>query len=346
MTTGVKDVGVLLVNLGTPASPAVADVRRYLREFLSDPRVLDSHPLARALLLYGVILPFRPRRSAAAYAKVWMDEGSPLLVHSRALCEAVAKRLGDDCATELAMRYGEPGIASALERLSARGVSRLVVIPLFPQYAGSSTGSALECVYALAGKHWNVASLRVIEPFYADPDFVRALAAVTAPELSAFNPDYLLMSYHGLPERQVRKSDPSGAHCLAHADCCDGIGATNAHCYRAQCHATSRALARELDLDASAYGVSFQSRLGRTPWIQPFTDRVLPELAGRGVRRLAVICPSFVADCLETVEEIGLRARDQWHQLGGEALHLVPCLNGSTAWAEAVAGWVRRAGQA
>lgn len=346
MTTGVKDVGVLLVNLGTPASPAVGDVRRYLHEFLSDPRVLDTHPVARALLLYGVVLPFRPRRSAAAYAKVWLDEGSPLLVHSRALREAVAKDLGDAYRTELAMRYGEPSIEGALRRLSERGATRLVVVPLFPQYAGSSTGSALERVYGLAASHWNVASLRVVEPFYAEPDFIRALAAVAQPELAEFAPDYVLMSYHGLPERQVHKSDLSGSHCLARADCCDAIEGANTHCYRAQCYATSRALARELGLESAKYGVSFQSRLGRTPWIQPFTDLVLPDLAARGVRRLAVLCPSFVADCLETVEEIGIRGRQQWSELGGEALHLVPCLNGQPQWAASLASWVRRAAEA
>ena len=338
--------GVLLVNLGTPSTPSIGDVRRYLHEFLSDPRVIDANPLARALLLYGVVLPFRPRRSAAAYAKIWTAQGSPLRVHGRALAEAVQKELGDEFGVGLAMRYGEPSIASALEGLARSGAERLVVLPLFPQYASSSTGSALQRVYEQAGRHWSVAALRVIEPFYDEPGFVAALRERTQPELDAFAPDHVLMSYHGLPERQIRKSDSVGTHCLRGESCCDAIGLANRNCYRAQCFATSRALAGALKLDGPRWSVSFQSRLGRTPWIRPFTDEVLPELAARGVRRLAVVCPSFVADCLETLEEIGLRAAEQWRACGGEALRLVPCLNAHPRWVEAVASWVRALGAA
>ena len=338
--------GVLLVNLGTPSTPSIGDVRRYLREFLSDPRVIDSNPLARSLLLYAVVLPFRPRRSAAAYAKIWTAQGSPLLVHGHALAEAVQKQLGDELTVALAMRYGEPSIASALEALARGGADRLVVLPLFPQYASSSTGSALQRVYQEAGRHWNVAALRVIEPFYDEPGFIAALCERTRPELDAFAPDHVLMSYHGLPERQIRKSDRVGTHCLRDEHCCDAIGTANPRCYRAQCFATSRALAGALELPGSGWSVSFQSRLGRTPWIRPFTDEVLPELASRGVRRLAVACPSFVADCLETLEEIGLRAAEQWSACGGEALRLVPCLNAHPSWVDAVCAWVRARGAA
>ena len=334
-------VGVLLVNLGTPESPGVRDVRRYLREFLSDPRVLDVNPVLHTLLLYGTILPFRPRRAAAAYAKIWSEQGSPLLVHGRALAEGVAKALGPRFRVELAMRYGSPDMASALERLCEADSERVIVLPLFPQYAGSSTGSSLERVYSLAGARWNASALSVVPPFYDRPEFRDALAARSRPVLDAFQPDHVLFSYHGLPERQVRRSDGSGGHCLARADCCAAIGASNRHCYRAQCFATSRALQSALGLDASACGTSFQSRMAGTPWIRPFTDHVLPELAQRGVRRLAVLCPSFVADCLETVEEVGIRAVEQWRELGGEALELVPCLNAEPQWIEALAGWIR-----
>ena len=334
-------VGVLLVNLGTPDSASVADVRRYLREFLGDPRVLDTHPLLRTLLLYGAILPFRPRRSAAAYAQIFDGAGSPLLAHGRALAEAVAKRLGDRFAVELGMRYGQPSLADALARLRGTGAERVVVVPLFPQYAGSSTGSALERIYALAGAHWTVAALSVAPPFYDDPGFIRCLAAGAGPRLADFGADHVLLSYHGLPERQVRRSDPTGSHCLAGPDCCEVIGRENRDCYRAQCFATSRALAEALSLDADAWSVSFQSRLAGTPWIRPFTDHELPRLAERGVRRLAMICPSFVADCLETLEEVGIRARRQWAELGGEALELVPCLNAQPDWVDTVATWVR-----
>ena len=329
--------GILLLNLGTPAAPEPGAVRRYLAEFLSDPRVLDMPALSRWLLLHAVILPFRPRRSAQAYAKIWGPEGSPLLVHSRALQEALAKTLGGDFVVELAMRYGKPSIPEALARLVAGDLSRIVVLPLFPQYASSSGGSAAQAVMAAASAMWNVPALELLGEFHDDLGFLDAWMAVAAPELASFAPDHVLFSYHGLPERQVRKSDPGGRHCLVSAGCCERLGPANRRCYRAQCFATTRALAAGLTLRPSEHSTAFQSRLGRTPWIRPFTDEVLPELAGRGVRRLAVLCPSFVADCLETVEEIGLRAREQWQSLGGEELLLVPSLNEHPAWVQAVA---------
>jgi ferrochelatase len=329
------------VNLGTPASPGVADVRRYLREFLSDPRVIDLPAPSRRLLLEAVILPFRPRRSAHAYASIWTAGGSPLLVHSRALAQGVAKALGAGFRVELAMRYGEPGIAGALDRLDAQGVGRVVVLPLFPQYAASAGGSALEAVYTGAGRRWNVTPIDVLPPFYDDPGFLRVLAEIARPELARFRPDHVLLSFHGLPEHHVRKSDRTGEHCLARADCCDAIGAANRDCYRAHCFATARGLAARLELPAGGWSVAFQSRLGRTPWIRPYTDERLPELARSGVRRLAVACPSFVADCLETLEEIGIRARAQWRACGGERLLLVPCPNAHPLWVETVAGWIR-----
>ncbi len=338
-----RPVGALLAQLGTPASTAVADVRRYLREFLSDPRVLDIPAPARWLLLNAVILPFRSPRSAAAYRSIWMPEGSPLLVYGQALREGVAKTLGDGFRVELGMRYGSPSLADALERLVAADVERIVVLPLFPQYAGSSSGSALERIHALAGARWNVPSLTTLPEFPDDPAFIDALAAVARPDLEAFRPDHLLLSYHGLPERQIRRSDESGAHCLTRAGCCDALGPRNRHCYRAQCMATSRALVAALGWPAERSTTAFQSRLGRTPWIRPYTDQVMPELAQRGVRRLAVLCPSFVADCLETLEEIGIRGREQWLEAGGEALCLVPCVNAAPPFVEAVAGWIREA---
>ena len=333
--------GVLLVNLGTPASPAVADVRRYLREFLSDPRVIDTPAPLRWLLLHLVILPFRPRRSARAYAQVWGDDGSPLLVHSRAQRDAVAAVLGDAYRVELAMRYGEPSLRSALARLAE--VDRLVVLPLFPQLSEAATASAVAKTRDELRRMGFAAPVEIRGAFYDAPGFVAAWSAVAGAPLAAFRPDHVLMSFHGLPERQVRRSDPTGRTCLATQACCDAIGADNRDCYRAQCFATARALARALALADGTWSVAFQSRLGATPWIRPHTDRVLPQLAGRGVRRLAVMCPTFVADCLETVEEIGIRARDQWSRVGGEALLLVPSLNAEPTWARAIADLARGA---
>ncbi len=338
-----SEAGVLLIQLGTPASPGVRDVRRYLREFLSDPLVLDLPAPLRWLLVNAVIAPTRGPKSAAMYRTVWLPEGSPLLVHSRALAEALAAALGPGSRVELGMRYGEPTLAAALARLAAARVSRILVLPLFPQEAQSSSGSAIARVRQLAARLPAAPPLHVRGPFYEDAGFIAAQAELAKPVLAAFGADHVLLSYHSVPERHVRRADASGAHCLASATCCDAIGSANAHCYRAQCYATSRALVRELALDPARTSTSFQSRLGRDPWITPATDRVLPELAARGVRRLAIACPSFVADCLETVEEIGVRARAQWSALGGEALALLPCVNGSPRWVRAVAALVQSA---
>jgi len=318
-------------------------VRRYLREFLSDPRVLDLPAPGRFLLLNLVILPFRPRRSAEAYRQIWSDEGSPLLRHGRDLREGVAAALGPGFQVELAMRYGNPSIADGLARLRAAGVVHVIALPLFPQYSAAATGSARARILEEAARHWDVPSIHVLGDWFQEPEFAGVWGRVAGPALSAFAPDHVLLSYHGLPERQIRRSDATGTTCLASADCCDQLGIRNARCYRAQCFASSRAIAAALDLDPARTTTSFQSRLGRTAWIRPYTDEVLPELAKAGVKRLAVLSPAFAADCLETLEEIGIRAREQWRESGGEDFLLVPCPNAHPAFVEAVAGWLRRA---
>jgi len=333
--------GVLLINLGTPDAPETGAVRRYLHEFLSDPRVLDIPAVGRAALLYGAILPFRSQRSAEAYRKIWMPQGSPLLVHGNALRDRLGDSLGPGWAVELGMRYGRPSLASAIETLRARGVRELTVVPLYPQYASSSTGSSLERVYRLVGKAWNVPALRVLPPFYDHPAFLDAFADVGRPVLAAAGAEHVLFSFHGLPERQVKKSDPTGAHCLARADCCDTRVPANRWCYRMQCFYTARELAQRLGLVVGTWTVTFQSRLGRTPWIKPYTDLVVPELAGKGVKRLAVFSPAFVADCLETLEEIGIRAKDQFLGAGGQALTLVPSLNAHPSWVRGLTRMLR-----
>jgi ferrochelatase len=331
----------LLVNLGTPRSPATADVRRYLREFLSDPRVIDIPWLPRFLLVNAVIAPFRAPRSAEAYRKIWSDAGSPLAAHGRALADALAQELGSAYAVALGMRYGEPSLAGALAALAAARVERIAVVPLFPQHADSSFGSAEARVRELAPRCAPGVPIAVLPEFPVDAGFIAAIAAIAAPRLAAFRPDHVLLSYHGLPERQIRKADPTGRHCLASPGCCDALGPENARCYRAQCFATSRALAPALGFAPGASSTAFQSRLGRTPWIRPFTDERLPELAAEGVKRLAVLCPSFTADCLETLEEIGMRAAEQWRELGGEALELVPCVNAHPTFVRFLAERVR-----
>lgn len=335
--------GLLLVNLGTPDAPETGAVRRYLREFLSDPRVLDIPAPARWALLELLILPTRPARSAEAYRKVWTPEGSPLLVHSRTLAARLEDALGQKWAVALGMRYGKPSLASALEQLANAGARSLTLLPLYPQYASSSTGSTLERVYALAGKAWNVPALRVVPPFFNHPAFLDAWVEVARPVLAEAQPDHVLFSFHGLPERHIRKSDVSGRHCLQSSGCCDVAVAENRWCYRAQCVSTARSLAARLGLPVEQTTVGFQSRLGRTPWLKPYTDLLLGELAAKGVRRLAVLCPAFVADCLETLEEIGIRARADFLRAGGEALTLVPSLNAHPAWVRAVVQFVREA---
>lgn len=343
MTTRHERIGVILLNVGTPDGPTPREVRRYLREFLGDPRVLDSPAFVRAVVLNLVILPFRPRRSAEAYAAVWTPEGSPLLVFAEKLRTALATALGDRFEVVIGMRYGNPSIVRALDRLRDAGIDRIVLFPLFPQYASATTGTSLEAAYLLAAPRWNTPALAVVPPFHSDSGTIDAFAEIGRPVIARIRADHVLMSFHGLPERQVRKSDQTGGHCLAAPTCCDALTSANRNCYRAQCVATARAIASRLGLEDGDWSISFQSRLGRIPWIRPYTDEVVVDLARRGVRRLAVLTPAFVADCLETLEEIGMRARDSFLRSGGESFALVPSLNDHPAWIDAASALVRRA---
>jgi ferrochelatase len=335
--------GLLLINLGTPAAPTTREVRRYLRQFLSDPRVIDIHPIGRSLLLNLIILPFRPRKSAEAYRKVWTDRGSPLLYHSQDLVTAVQERLGPSWKVVLGMRYGQPSLPATLAQLAQARCERLVVLPLYPQYSSAATGSSVEEVMRVLSAEWVTPPVDVLGTFYDHPGFIEAFARVGEPVIRDERPDHVLFSYHGLPERQVQRCDPTGAHCLKSATCCDRLVDANRDCYRAQCYATTRALAKRLGLTPDRHSVAFQSRLGRTPWILPHTDVELVTLAKeRGVKRLVVFSPAFVADCLETLEEIGIRAKESFLGAGGESLALVPSLNATAPWADAVVQLVRR----
>jgi protoporphyrin/coproporphyrin ferrochelatase len=331
---GENRVGIILINLGTPATAQVGDVRRYLREFLSDPRVIDIAPLARWLLLNFVILPFRPSKSAAAYQSIWSEKGSPLLYHSQNLAKACQKELGDKYVVRLGMRYGEPSIGQALTQLLEHRVERIVALPLFPQYSSAATGSAIEKLMQEASKLWDIVPITIMGDFYDHPGFIGSVAKITKTHIDSFQPDYLLMSYHGLPERHVLKSHRAQISECDLRGACPLPGENNRYCYRAQCYATSEALAQALSLSLNDYSVSFQSRLGRTPWIKPYTDEILVQLAERGVKRLSVVCPSFVADCLETLEEISIRAKHDFVKAGGEDLQLVPCVNSTDEWSE------------
>lgn len=335
---------VLLINLGSPDSPTVPKVRSYLREFLSDPRVIDTSAIARFLLVNFIIAPFRSRTSAHAYQKIWTTAGSPLVVVSQQLAAKVQERLGADYQVILGMRYGQPSLREAVRRLNTTTIEELVVLPLFPQYSTAATASAIDVVISELGKKKALPHLRIIRDFYDDPGFINAFVKVAAPQLKKFQPDHVLLSYHGLPLHQMTQLDPTGRSCHTSENCCDKIGESNRYCYRAQCFAGTRALARGLGLAPGSYSTAFQSRLGRAEWIRPYTDEILSELRQKGVKRLAVMCPTFVADCLETLEEIAMRAAEDWQKLGGEALELVHSLNADDVWCDTVAGWVRSAG--
>ena len=318
-------------------------MRRYLREFLSDPRVLDMPAPARALLLNGIILPFRPRKSAEAYEKIWTENGSPLTLHTQALTAEVQETLGDGYQVVFGMRYGSPSIGVAVDGLVDKGCDRIVVLPLFPQYASASGGSAIAKTLEVIAEQWNVPDVVTVGAYYDDPGYLRAVAGVARPLLDGLSPDHVLFSYHGLPEKHITKSDASSEWCLASASCCDRITNVNRFCYRAQCFATTRGLVSELGLSDGSFSTTFQSRLFGQKWIEPYTDKELPKLYKRGVRRLAVLAPSFTADCLETLEELGIRGRQQWEKVGGDELLLVPCVNADARWASVVADLVHKA---
>lgn len=331
--------GVLLVNTGTPDSPAVGDVRRYLGEFLMDPRMLTMPAAVRWLLVHGVILRTRPKRSAHAYASIWTERGSPLLAHAEDLAQGLRTALGSAVArVEVAMRYGKPSVASAMAKFSAASIDEVVVVPLFPQYSGAAWASVFDAVSAAAVRLPVVPALSFLPPFFAEPAFLDAAAAVARQQLEPFGADHVLFSFHSLPESHVRAADRSG-RCLS-GDCCAKLGPTNASCYRAQCFATARLLAERLTLHQDAWSVAFQSRFTKK-WVRPFTDQRLVELAQQGKKRVAVLSPAFVADCLETLEELGLRGREAFRAAGGDDLLAVPCVNASAAWVTGLARLVR-----
>ena len=329
--------GVLLINLGTPDAPTPAAVGRYLREFLMDGFVIDLPAPLRWFLVNVLIVPRRKFQSAEAYQKVQLPEGAPLLVHTRMLAQKVSQQLGDEYLVELGMRYGNPSIESALQKLKSRGVSRIIVLPLYPQYAESSFETAVVETKRSAREFGGEEILTFLPPFYRDPGFVGAWARCIRREIDAENTEHFVFSFHGVPVRHLTKFHSGDQHYTPAADCCTEITSANKNCYRAQCFATARAIAAQLELHPEDYTISFQSRLGRAEWIGPNTVDVFQSLAQRGIRRIAVACPSFVADCLETLEEIGIRGRETFFSAGGEALELIPSLNADATWTEAVA---------
>lgn len=334
--------GLILLNLGTPDDPSPEAVGRYLREFLMDRYVIDIPWPLRWFLVNVLIVPKRKYASSHAYKTIWSDRGSPLLYHLNDLRDVVLPHLQSEFEIEIAMRYGNPTIEKALRSLQEKNVSEIVVFALYPQYAESTSRSSEECIQEMAQTLGLNLPIRFVPPFYQHPGFINNYAAKIERAMQNFKADHVLMSFHGLPERHVKKTDRSGGqHCLRSADCCHIITDANRDCYRAQCFATARALADRLKIAKDNYTVSFQSRLGRAEWIKPYTDELLGSLANRGIKRLVVVCPAFVADCLETIEEIGIRAADDFKKAGGDHLLAIPCVNSDPAWAEGVAEIVR-----
>lgn len=305
-----SNIGLLLVNLGTPDSPSRADVRRYLKEFLSDPRVVEGSRITWWLLLNGIILNIRPKQSAAAYQKIWTPEGSPLLFHTQRQRDALQHQLGDQVKVVIAMRYGNPSIAGGLAELKQAGCGRILVFPLYPQYSATTTGSVFDGVSKELQQWRWIPELRILNQYYDYPGYIDALAnSVRAFRKENGQADKLLMSFHGLPKEYAEADDP----------------------YAIQCQQTARLLADALDLEPSEWTLSYQSRVGSKEWLQPYTDATLEQLPGQGVKKIQVICPGFAADCLETLEEIAMEYRDTFMSAGGEGYQYIPCLNDSPA---------------
>lgn len=330
--------GVLLINLGTPDSSSNRDVRKYLREFLNDPRVIDSSPLSRFLLVNLIIAPFRAPKSAKLYEKIWTGRGSPLLFHGQDVKEKLQQALGENYIVEFGMRYQNPSVSLALQRLQKKNVQKLVIIPLYPQYASSSTGSTLAQVNKIISKWEVIPDMQLISQFYDHPGFTNTIAKIAQQyDVSAY--DHVLFSFHGLPERQIKKADNSNT-CLIKENCCKQINQHNHHCYRATCYATAVNIAEKLSIPENKYSVSFQSRLGKTPWIKPYSDEVIIKKAKEGIKKLLVFSPAFVADCLETLYEIGTEYNHLFQQHGGEKVQLVESLNSDSLWIETLKSMV------
>jgi len=330
--------GILLVNLGSPDSPSVPDVRRYLNEFLMDERVIDTPWLVRRFVV-GLILIKRPVESGHAYEKIWTKDGSPLVVTSKRVQAELQKRLS--VPVELAMRYQNPSIESALRGLAGQGITNLLLVPLFPHYAMSSYETAVVRVQEVATKLASEMKITIQPPYYDSPDFVAALVA-SAKNFLEQDYDHLLFSYHGIPERHLRKSDPTGCHCLKVENCCEVPSPAHATCYRAQCFATTAAFVKLAGVPKEKYSVSFQSRLGKDPWLKPYTDYELVRLAQEGKKKMLVICPAFVSDCLETIEEIGMRGCADFLGASGREFTRIPCLNEHPIWVQALENMARR----
>lgn len=335
-----KKKGVLLINLGSPDSTDVKDVRRYLDEFLMDERVIDIPYWKRYLLIKGIILNVRPKKSAAAYKKIWWEEGSPLIVISERFAEKVKKKTKLPVA--LGMRYGSMSIEKGLKELEQQGVTDIFLVPLYPHYAMSSYETVVEKAKELISNGFKGMTMDVLPPFYNDSDYIKVMSQHLKKELEGFDYDHILFSYHGIPERHIFKSDTTGSHCKLDGSCCEVASEAHKTCYRHQCFETTKGIVKELGLSQDKYRNSFQSRLLKDPWLRPYTDQELEAMPEQGIKKLAVITPAFVADCLETLEEIAMEGKEDFLDSGGQDFRHVSCLNEDDAWVEVMVNWIEK----
>ncbi|MDT7829076.1 ferrochelatase [Pricia sp. S334] len=331
--------GVLLVNLGSPESPTAKDLKPYLDEFLMDERVIDAPLWLRNIIVRGIILQTRPKKSAEAYAKIWWDEGSPLIIISERFTDKLRKQT--DMPVALGMRYGTMSIKKSLQELRDKGVEDVLLVPLYPHYAMSSYETVVVKAMEVQKEFFPQTRLTTLPAFYRNPEYIKVLSKSIADGLKNFDYDHILFSYHGIPERHIRKSDPTSYHCKIDGSCCTINSVAHHSCYRHQVYKTTELVKATLGLKDEQVSLSFQSRLAGDPWLKPYTDYEFERLAKEGVKRLAVITPAFVADCLETLEEIAMEGKDQFIEAGGENYTHIPCLNDSDAWVQVMANWVK-----
>ena len=330
--------GVLLVNLGSPDSTEVKDVRRYLDEFLMDERVIDIPYWKRFLLIKGIILNVRPKKSAEAYKKIWWKEGSPLVVISERFTEKV--RAKTDLPVALGMRYGTMSIEKGLQELNNQNVTDVYLVPLYPHFAMSSFETVVEKAKDLLNDKFKGMKMDVLPPFYNNTDYIKVMSQHLQKELEGFDYDHILFSYHGIPERHIFKGDTTGTHCKLDGTCCEVKSVAHETCYRHQCFETTKGIVKELGIEEGKYRNSFQSRLLKDPWLKPYTDHELEAMPEQGIKKLAVITPAFVADCLETLEEIAMEGKEEFIAFGGKEFRHVSCLNEDDAWVDVMVKWI------
>ena len=330
--------GALLVNLGSPDSTNPKDVKKYLDEFLMDPRVIDVPYWLRAFIVKGIILNTRPKKSAAAYEKIWWDEGSPLIVISERLKAKVETQTSIPVA--LAMRYGSMTIKKGLQQLQDQGVTEVLICPLYPQFAMATTETIMVLAEELRKKHFPEMTFSSLEPFYNKQEYIDVLSKSISEGLDGGYYEHILFSYHGVPERHIKKRDITKSHCKIDRTCCVIDSPAHQYCYRHQCYETTRLVAEQLQLKEETYSTSFQSRLGFDPWLQPYTDRTIEKLGLSGIKKMAIVTPAFVSDCLETLEEIAMEGKELFLEVGGIKFTTVPCLNDRDDWVRVLSGWI------